>query len=159
MAIRTAKNFIGLEDVIRNLNKEIHKIKNRSMAGLIKAAIIIRRDMDKTPPLIPVDLGNLRASSFIVTGKGQMDGTPVFGGPQIPKFVSDHVAMIQQEKAIVGSKLLVSIGFSASYAAQVEADTHTKRKRPGSGGGFFRSSVVRNKALIINTIKKEAQIK
>jgi hypothetical protein len=54
----------GINKVVRNLNQEINKIEARSMAGLIGAAIIVRRDMDHTPPKIPVDQGNLRASWF-----------------------------------------------------------------------------------------------
>jgi hypothetical protein len=52
----------SLATVMRNLNKEIKKIEGRSMEGLVDAAVIIRADMDKTPPLIPVDTGHLRNS-------------------------------------------------------------------------------------------------
>lgn len=55
----------GLERVVRNLNKEIKAIEGRSIIGLGKAAMLVRHDMDQTPPLIPVDTGNLRASWFI----------------------------------------------------------------------------------------------
>jgi len=59
-----AAHIKGMDNLLRNLNKEIKKIEGFSMKGLIRAAIIIRRDMDKTSPLIPVDEGNLRASWF-----------------------------------------------------------------------------------------------
>lgn len=52
----------SLNRVMRNLNKEIKQIEKLSMAGLIEGVAEIRRDMDKTPPLIPIDTGNLRAS-------------------------------------------------------------------------------------------------
>ena len=52
----------GFDKVVRNLRREVKKIEGRTMKGLIRSAIVIRRDMDKTPPLIPVDEGNLRAS-------------------------------------------------------------------------------------------------
>ena len=54
----------GLAEVNKNLNNEIQKIKGRTMKGLIESAILVRVDMDKTPPLIPVDTGNLRHSWF-----------------------------------------------------------------------------------------------
>ena len=54
--------LLGMRTVMDNLNRELLKIKARSMKGLIESAIIIRRDMEKTPPLIPLDTGNLRAS-------------------------------------------------------------------------------------------------
>lgn len=56
----------GLPEVVANLNKEIDEIKGRSITGLIAAAAMIRRDMDRTPPLIPVDTGNLRQSWTVV---------------------------------------------------------------------------------------------
>lgn len=54
----------GFDKVMKNLNAEIQAIKGRTMGGLIDASIIVRNDMDKTPPLIPVDTGNLRESWF-----------------------------------------------------------------------------------------------
>lgn len=68
MAIRKTTGLRGINNVVRNLNKELRKIKGRSLPGLIAAATIIRRDMDSTPPLIPVDTGNLRASWYTTTG-------------------------------------------------------------------------------------------
>ena len=68
----TGARLEGLNTVLKNLNKEVKSIKNRSMKGLIRSAVIIRRDMDFTSPLIPVDTGNLRASwftePFFITG-------------------------------------------------------------------------------------------
>lgn len=52
----------GFDRVAKNLRKEASKIDNASLKGLILATAFIRRDMDKTPPLIPVDTGNLRDS-------------------------------------------------------------------------------------------------
>ena len=60
----------GLERVIKNLNAEIARIEGATLAGLIRAQIEIRRSMEYEPPLIPVDMGNLRASYFTVTSKG-----------------------------------------------------------------------------------------
>jgi hypothetical protein len=54
----------GLDKVMNNLNKEINKIKGASMEGLIEATILIENDMDRTPPLIPIQYGNLRGSFF-----------------------------------------------------------------------------------------------
>lgn len=54
----------GTERVIGNLNREISQIEGRTMKGLIRSAAFIREDMERKPPLIPVDEGNLRASWF-----------------------------------------------------------------------------------------------
>ena len=53
-----------VQDIMKNINRELDKIKGRSMKGMIRAAIWLRRDMEYTPPLIPVDTGNLRSSWF-----------------------------------------------------------------------------------------------
>ena len=113
----------GIDNVMRNLNKEVAKMKIKSLAGLIRAAALIRVDMDKTPPLIPVDTGNLRNSWFVTTGK--VPG----GGP------------------------FVTIGFQALYASPVhEMVGDIDWNRSGSGAFFFTSALTRNKALILRTI-------
>jgi len=55
----------GVDRVLHKLNRKIVQIKGASLAGLGRAAILVRRDMDRTPPMIPVDTGNLRASWYI----------------------------------------------------------------------------------------------
>jgi len=54
----------SLRKVMKNLNKEIKGIEGRCMKGYLEGARIVRYDMDRTPPLIPVDTGNLRQSWF-----------------------------------------------------------------------------------------------
>lgn len=69
------KRVRGVDKVLRNLNREIKQIEGRTMKGLLRAAILVRRDMDRTEPLIPIDTGNLRASWF--TDPQYMKGRPV----------------------------------------------------------------------------------
>ena len=64
----------GLDSVLRNLNKEIKAIEGRSLAGLIRAAVVVRRSMDETPPLVPIDKGFLRGSWF--TNPGYLGNNP-----------------------------------------------------------------------------------
>ena len=59
----------GIEEVINNLNSKLSEIKEISMKGLLQSAVLIRRDMDITPPLIPVDTGNLRNSWTVVPNR------------------------------------------------------------------------------------------
>ena len=54
----------GMDNVLRNLNKEIEKMGRASGKGLIKSAVLLRRSMETDTPLIPIDTGNLRASWF-----------------------------------------------------------------------------------------------
>ncbi len=139
MAPRSVKPVVGIKGmdiVMSNLNKEIVKIKVGGMKGLIEAAILIRRDMDKTPPLIPIAKksgGNLRASWFTET-----------------------------IKSIQGFGILM--GFSANYAVFVhEMVDQSGRKinwsRPGSGPKFFEKAIKRNKDKILQIIGNNARIK
>jgi len=59
----------GMKEVLSNLNSKLTEIKDVSMKGLLEVAIFIRRDMDYTPPLIPVDTGNLRNSWTVVPNR------------------------------------------------------------------------------------------
>lgn len=66
-----AKSFEvrGFDKLMQNLNKEVGEIENRTAKGILTAIAHVRRDMDKTPPLIPVDTGNLRSSWTVTTSK------------------------------------------------------------------------------------------
>ncbi len=126
----------GMDIVLANLNREIAKIKIRTGAGLIEAAIMIRRDMDKTSPLIPIGpTGNLRASWFT---------NPV------REFGKKMIALL--------------IGFSANYAVFVHemVDRGSKKinwSRPGSGPKFFEAALKRNHKKILKIIGNNARIK
>lgn len=125
------KNIIDtkqFENVISNLNKEIQKIGNRTIKGLIKAVALIRRDMDKTPPLIPVNTGNLRSSWFTST--------------------------LLNSK----NKKVVIAGFSANYAISVHEAVGASFKRPDSGAKFYEVSIKRNKKKVLEIIRDEAKI-
>ena len=152
----------GVDQVLKNLNKEIMKIQGRSMKGLINAAIIIRRDMDTSPPLIPVMDGNLRASWFITTGTGakNMTGSPAFNGDKAGAMSSDHRGVVGSASGKAAGKPLVIIGFSANYAGFVHERKGVKYwNRPGSGAGFLENAITRNRKTIIQEIKKSAKIK
>ena len=53
--------FTGLNEVLRNLNKEIVALKQRTTAGLWEAGLEVKR---RSMELTPVDTGNLRASHY-----------------------------------------------------------------------------------------------
>lgn len=155
----------GLPEVIKNLNKEIENIEGLSMKGLIRAVIIIRRDMDKTSPLIPIDTGNLRASWFTVTGRNFfMDDLPEIKGPsfsgeEAETLSKDHQEMINEAQTMAGKKLVVIFGFSANYALWVHEMDDANFKRPGSGSKFLESSILRNRDRILAELKKHVTIK
>ena len=109
----------GLPTVVRNLNKEINKIKNGSLRGLLRSSIIIRRAMDLDAPLIPVDTGNLRSSWFVVTNKGSVtDGENVTfvnrTESTLDRLRTGHKFTLARAKTIAaGAQPMVVLGFSA----------------------------------------------
>lgn len=127
----TAIEKLSLKKVMTNLNKEVRAIEGRTMLGMIDAAIIIRRDMDRTPPLIPVMTGNLRNSWFT---------TPIPGS------------------VLVKNPTLI-FGFSANYAAYVHEMVGAHFKREGAGAKFFAAALDRNHREILEAIRKEAKVK
>jgi len=152
----------GLNTVIRNLNREIKKIEGRSMKGLIEAQIIIRRDMDKTPPKIPVDTGNLRASYYTIISSGKLlEGeTPNFKGGSAPRMSGEHMPEIMRAKNLLPSNgPSLALGFSAFYAWFVHEMIDAKFGRPGAGAKFLEASIKRNKKPILEAIRKSAKVR
>ena len=157
----------GMDVVLANLNKEIMKIEARSGVGLIESAILIRQDMDKISPKIPVDFGNLRASWFTVTshgfGAGSQGGTGMpFSGPKAGELASERAQAVSEGRGIaktVTKGLAVLMGFSANYALFVHENMGANFKRPGSGAKFFEVTLKRNKEKILQIIGNNARIK
>lgn len=154
------RGLIGIDQVMRNLNKELKKIHRKATKGMIEAMILVRRDMDKTPPLIPVDFGNLRVSWFITAG----ETTPVKGG----EFKGENAGEMGQEHATAVSTSaaeaksyrfpVVVGGFSASYATEIHELKFEKGKRPGSGPKFFETALNRNRDKMLQIIANSAKI-
>ena len=172
----------GFDKVMANLNGEIALIKNRSLKGLIMGAAIVRKDMEKTPPLTPVDYGNLKASFFVVTARGVRVGQmPKFKGDLAGKMSGEHAAAISEMQGMVkaksaGGNKVLNLGYSANYALFVHEhfgmrETPSYRYGPGpgkkrwykpragAGPKWFESSFKRNKEKILEAIRLNAQIK
>jgi hypothetical protein len=157
----------GFDEVMKNLNDEIVKIKGRTMQGLIKAAIVIRRDMDRTPPLIPVKTGNLRASWFVVTAKGVKSNRPSFKALDTPAKTallneSYNSAIAEAQGLVAGRTSFIVIGFGANYAMPVHemyGKGDVKWSRPNSGPKFFQSAVNKNKDAVLKIIAENVQIR
>ena len=149
----------GLDTVISNLNKELKNIEGKTLKGLIRGAIIIRRKMEFVPPVIPVDTGNLRASWFIVTTRSIQDGeNPEFKGEKAGELAANHTAVVKDVQRMVSGKIAIGMGFTANYAAAVHEKIETKFRRPGSGAKFFQAAINNSMAEVINIVKEEAEI-
>ena len=129
-------HIVGLNQVLDRLDKEIMAIKGRTSKGCLSAVAYVRRDMEKTPPLIPVapDGGNLRSSWF---ANAVRDSANRFG---------------------------VEFGFNANYAAFVHEmldEVYGKEinwSRPGSGPKFFEKALDRNHNEILQIIADHAKV-
>ncbi|NIP54635.1 hypothetical protein GWN42_05005 [candidate division KSB1 bacterium] len=164
----------GLGRVIRNLDKELRRIENVTMKGLIRGSIIIRRSMDDNAPSIPVDLGNLRASWFTVTSEGQAAGLGSragiarFRGPNKADMVSDHHGEVGKYATEIKGRRdpLLIMGFTAYYATYVHEMVGANFKQPktgamkaATGAKFFEAALKREEKAVFNVIKSEARIK
>ena len=156
----------SLQKVMKNLNKEIEQIRGRTMRGLIRATVPIRRTMDTESPKIPVDTSNLRHSWFVTTSKGKVaEGkSPAFEGESATEMASEHSSVLSEmggTAQATGSdnKPLVIMGFSANYALPVHEQVGANYQRPGAGAKFFQHSLTRNRKKILKTIQEEARIK
>lgn len=150
----------GLETIAKNLNKEIQKITTRSQAGLVTAAIVVRRATEKESPKTPVEFGNLRSSFFVTTIKdAPVGGSPKFKDDKNGEMAGDHQATIESVKATLPKKYpAVGLGFSASYAMHVHENVDAKFQRPGAGAKFFETHLKNKQAEILEIIGAEIQI-
>lgn len=55
------KKLKGLDKVLKNLNREIEGIKDRTDAGILAGGLIIQGDAQKR---VPIEYGNLRGSAY-----------------------------------------------------------------------------------------------
>lgn len=67
-----AEYLEGLERVFANLNREVSKVKGRTVAGLLAGGLIIQAEAQRRTP---VDTGNLKGSAY--TRKAPDDGKAV----------------------------------------------------------------------------------
>jgi len=138
----------GKRNVMANLKRQHMLMRKKALGGMIQAAIIVRRDMDATPPLIPVDTGILRASWFVTTSMGAVTQG---SGDQ-------GVVAAASAKARSSASPMLVMGFSASYGVFVHEMNWKEGSRPGSGPKFFESALNRNRAamsqVMANAIKR-----
>lgn len=169
----------GFEQLMKRLNAELLKLEGRAIRGLVIAADEIRVATESTPPLTPVDLGNLRASWFTVTsqkdklkypevrnemGKRVREGR--FRGPQAAMLKKDYVNVKKLAEAEISSQddlHIVMMGYTAHYAVHVHEGPHgnigANFQRPGAGIKWFEAAIGRNAKKILKLVADNAQIK
>jgi hypothetical protein len=68
--------FTGLNEVLRNLNKEVAALKQRTVAGLWEAGLEVKR---RSIELTPRKTGNLRASHYTIAYESSSGPTVEIG--------------------------------------------------------------------------------
>jgi hypothetical protein len=156
----------GFNATLKGLNVELEKIKGRCAAGLIDAAILIRRSTETTPPLTPVDTGNLRVSWFVTTAKSNVaeSDTGSFKGKQGAQMRSEHTRVITESKSLIAANLsrkgeFIVIGYSANYALFVHEMLGASFQRPQAGPKWFQAALERNRGETIKKVAERAKIR
>lgn len=170
----------GFDIVMSNLNKEILNIKQRGIRGLVEAAAFIRRSTEVKPPLTPVDIGNLRASWFVVSPTGQESDALGYSGKfskgpglsgrtetRVDKIRAAHEAVIGEAQQMVmestRTRPFIVMGYSMVYAAAVhemmERHPGVIWSREGAGPKWFQQAIYGNRKEILNIIQKNSRIR
>jgi len=180
MGVHPGTYVKGFDIVMRNLNKEITALKHRSERGLVLAAALVRRSTEIKPPLTPVDIGNLRASWFVVSPSGveadplgysgQFSRGPGLSGKietRIAEMASNHAKAISEAQGLVLSSSrrnpFVVMGYSMIYAAAVhemmERHPDVTWNREGAGPKWFQAAVYGNRKEIVDIIATKSRIR
>jgi hypothetical protein len=125
-----AVKIIGLDKVLKNLNKELKKLEERSQKGVTKAALFLRaRSQEK----VPVVTGNLKNSAFVTWPGGADNTSPSFKGPEAEDMTEQHSASVGMSRIRTkqGDQPKAEVGYSALYAVVVH-----ENPRAGKTGGI-----------------------
>ena len=157
----------GKVAVEAELNRQLKEVVIRSVSGLVKAAAFIRKQTESTPPLTPVDYGNLKASWFVTTASAIKVGKGMskFRGPKAAEIASNHETGTAQAMGEVAGittkdKKFVMMGYTANYGGFVhEFIGNVTFKRPGAEAKWLETHIKRNTKKIVEIVREDAQIK
>lgn len=171
MAIRIR----GVDKVLNNLARQMAKIKNKSLAGLIEAGFLIQREAQK---LCPVDVGNLKAGAYTMWTVGLRSGMK--SGQEFeprlkpsdpshskvverlrrerPRILMSEGAWLKTKSILAAGKMYVQVGFPAYYAIYVHEDA-TAAHTEGQQWKFLQSALETHQKRILDIIRKRARIR
>ena len=99
------RKFEGFDRVIGELQRHLDQMKQGSAQGLIEAAEFIHADTEKTPPLTPVDTGNLRSSWTTRFFRRNKKSVVIFGySANYALFVHEMIGPVKWSRANSGAK-------------------------------------------------------
>ena len=124
-----SRKLRGMDVVMGNLQKHLNQMRLGSTKGLIEAVAFIHAETERTPPLTPVDTGNLRSSWNTTLWRNKGKSHIRFGYSAI--------------YALFVHEMIGPINWS----------------RPNSGAKWFEYAIKRNRDRIIYIISGVAQLK
>jgi len=139
MAKKTV-HITGIETVMKNLNKEALKISGKTMGGLIRGGILVRRHMSTVPPMIPIGLkagGNLEHSYF--TQPFPSKNAPVL----LMGFTANYATIVHEREK------------GAPWGSGVVGEVNWTK--PGSGPKFLESALKANHDAILQEMKNSVK--
>jgi hypothetical protein len=175
----------GIRSVVEGINKELMNIRGHTLGGLIKATALIRHETEHGAVKTPVDLGNLRASWFVVSSKGSIvrgggaGHTPEgmsksFKGPNAESIAKGHTGMLKemQGKVNILSNIykgpFVIMGYSANYTFYVHEmigvvgykskENPRGWSRSGSGPKWFEAALKKHRNNIVKIVGSNQKI-
>jgi hypothetical protein len=150
----------GLEKVTKALHQKVRDLEKANVKGFVKSIILIRNELEKTTPMVPLDLGNLRASFYSVTAAGMGKTLQEFVGEDGERMKIDHSkAKMEGAATVLAYKGQIAVmGFSANYAWWVHENIgNVNWSKEGSGAKFFSKALDRNETKILDIIAEEAK--
>ncbi len=130
---------VGLDKVMKNLNKEIARIDGASMAGLWDVGLQIQRASQNR---VPVDTGNLKGSHYTRAGTQLTRLHRRGDAPDPTGSVPNNT---------------VEIGATASYAMSVHENMEA-RHRVGMAK-FMERAITDNQSKILEIVRRRAKIR
>lgn len=155
----------GAEKVINALNKKIDEYKNRTLKGVSRAALLIRRE---SLALTPKDTGNLKESCFVVWKGGTIGAgkSPNFitGGErgatakEVSVLYAEHSKALDVAQALYENQtqILAGINYSAYYALFVH---EIKQKHKTGQWKFLETAIKQNRKEILKVIAESVKSK
>lgn len=135
------KRIVGLDNVLRNLNREVRKIKGKTKKGIIKATLLVKREAMK---ITPVDTGNLVNSAF---SNVMVKGKDIVGTIGYTAAYAAAVHEMIESKSIKGPGGMVEFQRGVTF------------QKPGAQAKFLETPLKKNAKKILRIIKKEAKIR
>lgn len=163
----------SLRKILNNLSKELSKITDATSEGLVKAMMLVRYQTEVSAPKTPVDLGNLRASFFIVSDKHGQVQVPETGNfvnyakdasvnrPGVKRqykaseLRAMHSSIISacSSAAKAKGKPNVYSGYSAAYAWFVHEMQGVTFHREGAEAKWFEKTINRLKKDFVKIVR------